>query len=138
MRLRPKVKKLPPDSCSRQCTLATYCHRLVQREPSRHFRGGRARGLPPTRFYSYGDKAYDSSALRETATAKGVKTCIPGRTNRTTAVPFSAKLYRRRHRVENFFQKLKRYRRVATRYDKLGETFLGFVCLAILLTLRLT
>ena len=85
-----------------------------------------------------GDKAYDSSALRETATAKGVKTCIPGRNNRTTAVPFSAKLYRRRHRVENFFQKIKRYRRVATRYDKLGETFLGFVCLAILLTLRLT
>ena len=75
---------------------------------------------------------------RQTAAAKGVKTCIPGRTNRTTAVPFSAKLYRRRHRVENFIQKIKRYRRVATRYDKLGETFLGFVCLAILLTLRLT
>ncbi len=85
-----------------------------------------------------GDKAYDSSTLRQTATANGVKTCIPGRTNRTTAVPFSAKLYRRRHRVENFFQKIKRYRRVATRYDKLGETFLGFVCLAVLLTLRLT
>ena len=56
---------------------------------------------------------------------------------RTEPRPFSAKLYRRRHRVENFFQKLKRYRRVSTRYDKLGETFLGFVCLAILLTLRL-
>jgi transposase len=85
-----------------------------------------------------GDKAYDSSALRQTATANGVKTCIPGRTNRTTTVPFSAKLYRRRHRIENFFQKIKRYRRVATRYDKLAETFLGFVCFAILLTLRLT
>ena len=69
---------------------------------------------------------------------KGVKTCIPARSNRTTAVPFSAKLYRRRHRVENFFQNIKRYRRVATRYDKLAETFLGFVCLAIPLTLRLT
>jgi transposase len=85
-----------------------------------------------------GDKAYDSSTLRKTAAAKGVKTCIPARSNRTTAVPFSAKLYRRRHRVENFFQNIKRYRRVATRYDKLAETFLGFVCLAILLTLRLT
>ena len=69
-----------------------------------------------------GDKAYDSSTLRQTAGAKGVKTCIPGRANRTTAVPFSAKLYRRRHRVENFFQRIKRYRRVATRYDKLAET----------------
>src|SRR5258707_6776675 len=81
-----------------------------------------------------GDKAYDSSTLRHTAFAKGVKTCIPGRTNRTTAVPFSAKLYRRRHPVENFFLRIKRYRRVATRYDKLAETFLGFVCLAIALT----
>jgi transposase len=53
-------------------------------------------------------------------------------------VPFSAPVYRRRHRVENFFQRIKRYRRVATRYDKLAETFLGFVCLAILFTLRLT
>ena len=53
-------------------------------------------------------------------------------------MPFSARLYRRRHRVENFFERIKRYRRVATRYDKLAETFLGFVCLAILFTLRLT
>ena len=85
-----------------------------------------------------GDKAYDSSTLRQTTGAKGVKTCIPARINRTTAVPFSATVYRRRHRVENFFERIKRYRRVATRYDKLAETFLGFVCLAILLTLRLT
>ena len=85
-----------------------------------------------------GGKAYDSSTLRQTAATRGVKTCIPGRTNRTTTVPFSASLYRRRHRVENFFQRIKRYRRVATRFDKLAETFLGFVCLAILLTLRLT
>jgi len=49
-----------------------------------------------------GDKGYDSHTLRQTVTAKGVKTCIPARTNRTTAVAFSAKLYRRRHRVENF------------------------------------
>jgi transposase len=83
-----------------------------------------------------GDKAYDSSTLRQTAATTGIKTCIPARTNRTTTVPFSATLYRRRHRVENFFERIKRYRRVATRYDKLAETFLGFVCLAILFTLR--
>jgi transposase len=85
-----------------------------------------------------GDKAYDSSTLRQTAATKGIKTCIPARTNRTTTVPFSATVYRRRHRVENFFERIKRYRRVATRYDKLAETFFGFVCLAILFTLRLT
>jgi len=85
-----------------------------------------------------GDKAYDSSALRQAAGAKGIKTCIPARSNRTTTPPFSPTAYRRRHRIENFFQRIKRYRRVAaTRYDKLAETFLGFVCLAILFTLRL-
>ena len=84
-----------------------------------------------------GDKAYDSSTLRQAAGAKGIKTCIPARSNRTTTVPFSRTAYRRRHRIENFFERIKRYRRVATRYDKLAETFLGFVCLAILFTLRL-
>ena len=84
------------------------------------------------------DKAYDSSTLRHAAGAKGVKTCIPARSNRTTTVPFSPTAYRRRHRIENFFERIKRYRRVATRYDKLAETFLGFICLAILFTLRLT
>src|SRR5262245_33081005 len=54
-----------------------------------------------------GDKAYDSSSLRQTAATKGIKTCIPARSNRTTTVPFSATLYRRRHRVENFFERIK-------------------------------
>ena len=83
------------------------------------------------------DKAYDSSTLRHAARAKGIKTCVPARSNRTTTPPFSRTAYRRRHRIENFFERIKRYRRVATRYDKLAETFLGFVCLAILFTLRL-
>ena len=63
-----------------------------------------------------GDKAYDSSTLSRTAATKGINTCIPARSNRTTTVPFSASLYRRRHRIENFFERIKRYRRVATRY----------------------
>ena len=84
-----------------------------------------------------GDKAYDSATLRQTAATKGINTCIPARSNRTSTVPFSAVLYGRRQRVENFFQRIKRYRRGAARYDKLAETFLGFVCLAILFTLRL-
>jgi transposase len=84
-----------------------------------------------------GDKAYDSSTLRQTAATKGIKTCIPARSNRSTTVPFAPRSYRRRQRVENVFEKIKRYRRVVTRYDKLAETFLGFVCLAILFSLRL-
>ena len=83
-----------------------------------------------------GEKAYDSSTLRQRGATKGTNTCISGRRNRTMTAPSSATVYRRR--AENFFQTIKRHRRVATRYDKLAETFLGFVCLGILLTLRLT
>ena len=72
------------------------------------------------------DKAYDSSTLRETSATKGINTCIPGRSSRTTTVPISARLYRHRHQVEDFFERIKRYRRVATRYDKAGRDFPRF------------
>jgi transposase len=49
---------------------------------------------------------------------------------RLHAQRFSKAAYRQRHLVENFFENLKRFRRIATRYDKLEETFFGFVCLA--------
>ena len=123
--------------CQRALASSRRC--LVRWEPSRHL--SLAEELTECLVEGstlIGDKAYDSSTLRQTAATKGIKTCIPARTNRTTTVPFSATVYRRRHRVENFFERIKRYRRVATRYDKLAETFLGFVCLAILFTLRLT
>ena len=127
------------DSCPGQRALASSRHCLVRWEPSRHLSlAEELRECLPEGSTLIGDKAYDSSTLRQTAATKGIKTCIPARTNRTTTVPFSATVYRRRHRVENFFERIKRYRRVATRYDKLAETFLGFVCLAILFTLRLT
>ena len=80
------------------------------------------------------DKAYDSDALRQSISNSGSRCCIPSRSNRRSPKPYSKTIYRRRHRIENFFQKLKRFRRVATRYDKLAETFLGFVSLAIIIT----
>jgi transposase len=61
--------------------------------------------LPPGSIV-IADKAYDSCPFREAAATNGIKTSIPGRSNRTTGVPFSAKLYRHRHRIENFFQRL--------------------------------
>jgi transposase len=76
------------------------------------------------------DKAYDSNDLRAFVKEMGGTTCIPSRSNRLEPIAHSTKTYRKRHRVENFFQTIKRYRRVATRYDKLAETYFGFVCLA--------
>ncbi len=78
------------------------------------------------------DKAYDSNAFRALLAEMGSRTCIPPRATRIAAIGYSKETYKKRHRVENFFQKIKRYRRVATRYDKLAETYFGFVLLAIL------
>lgn len=78
------------------------------------------------------DKAYDSDSFRAALFENGSRTCIPPRSNRLNPSHHSPHIYKKRHRVENFFQRIKRYRRVATRYDKLAETYFGFVCLAAL------
>lgn len=78
------------------------------------------------------DKAYDSDPLRTWLAGRATKSCIPPRSNRISAVPFSKVTYRRRHLVENFFEKIKTFRRVATRYDKLAETYFGWVLLAVI------
>ena len=76
------------------------------------------------------DKGYDSDAFRQWLTARGIKPCIPPRSNRKTPARFSKVSYRKRHLIENFFERIKNFRRVATRYDKLAQTFFGFACLA--------
>jgi transposase len=81
-----------------------------------------------------GDKGYDSDPLREWLSAQGIDSCIPPRSNRVNPAQYSKAIYKKRHLVENFFERLKRFRRVATRYDKLSETFFGFVCLAAAIT----
>lgn len=78
------------------------------------------------------DKGYDSDPLRNWLKGRGVTTCIPPRSNRIHPVSFSRVSYRKRHLVENFFEKIKTFRRVATRYDKLAETFFGWVLLAVI------
>lgn len=75
------------------------------------------------------DKGFDADSLRARIRRAGGTTCIPRRQNCGTR-PFCRRLYRRRHRVENFFCRIKRHRRIATRYDKLAATFLAFVLFA--------
>lgn len=80
-----------------------------------------------------GDKGYDSGPFREAMAAEGVNTTIPSRSNRRRPAPFHRAHYRLRHRVENFFQRIKRWRAIATRYDKLDLNFLASVQLAAIL-----
>ena len=77
-----------------------------------------------------GDKGYDCDGFRLWLMERGIKPCIPPRSNRKHPSAYSKHSYRKRHVVENFFERIKNFRRVATRYDKLAATYLGFVCLA--------
>jgi transposase len=77
-----------------------------------------------------GDKAYDSKELRDELDQRGTKPVIPSRTNRNCPFPFSKRLYKLRWRIESAFNRLKDFRRIATRYDKLARNYLASVCLA--------
>jgi transposase len=83
--------------------------------------------------YVIGDKAYDSDAFRDEIVSAGGVAVIPPRESRTDPRPYDEELYKRRNIIERFFHRLKQYRRVATRYDKLGPRYLGFVYFAAIL-----
>ena len=76
------------------------------------------------------DRAYDSNALRETMTAQGVWANIRPMDHRLNPPVFSPFLYRYRNLVERFFNKLKHYRAIATRYEKRATNYLALVKLA--------
>jgi transposase len=76
------------------------------------------------------DKAYDADRIRELIEGQGATPNIPAKSNRKWKPCFSKRLYRERNLIERFFSKLKHFRRVATRYDKLAENFLAMVQLA--------
>ena len=80
-----------------------------------------------------GDKAYDSDAFREAIVSGGGVAVIPPRESHRDPRPYDEELYKRRNIIERFFHRLKQYRRVATRYDKLGIRYLGFVYFAAIL-----
>lgn len=83
-----------------------------------------------------GDRAYDSDAIRAMIAAAGKEAVIPPRSNRVDPPDYDQEKYKGRNKVERLFCKLKGYRAVATRYDKLAAMFLGGV-LATLLAISL-
>ena len=88
--------------------------------------------------YLLADKGYDSDALRAVLKAKGIKSVIPGRKNRNIRVEYDRHIYRERNQVERFFNRLKQFRRIATRYEKLAQMFMGAITLvSILIWLKL-
>jgi transposase len=86
-------------------------------------------GLQP-RTMLLADRGYDADWIRALAREQGAWANIPPKRNRKDPICFSPYLYRDRNLVERFFNKIKQYRRIATRYDKLAANYLAFVKLA--------
>ena len=79
------------------------------------------------------DKGYDSDALVATLQERGITPVIPSKANRREPRKTDFALYRERNLVERFFCKIKQYRAISTRYDKLANTFLAAVALVCVL-----
>ena len=75
------------------------------------------------------DKGYDSNAFVQTITATGAEAVIPPRSNRKELRGYDKELYKERNLVERLFQKLKHYRRVATRYERLAKNYSSLLAL---------
>ncbi len=76
------------------------------------------------------DRAYDSNKFREFLSERGTEAVIPSKINRLIPIPHDKHIYKERNFVERFFSRIKQFRRVATRYDKLAVTFMGTVIMA--------
>ncbi len=76
------------------------------------------------------DKAFDSDAIRADLDERGAVAVILPKANRVTSIPCDFEMYKWRHLVENFFCKIKEFRRIATRYEKTARSFMGVLCLA--------
>jgi transposase len=76
------------------------------------------------------DRAYDSDALRDTLAERGAKVNIKPMPNRVNIPKFNKRLYRKRNLIERFFNKLKHFRAIATRYEKHDANYMALVKLA--------
>lgn len=76
------------------------------------------------------DKGYDANYVVEQAKEMGAVAVIPPKKHRRNPREYDAILYKERNQVERLFNKLKHWRRVATRYDKTANAFMGFILVA--------
>lgn len=76
------------------------------------------------------DKAYDADDVVEAIQEGGAKVVIPLKSNRKQQREFDAEHYKNRNLVERFFCRIKQFRRIATRYEKLASRYSAFIALA--------
>lgn len=80
------------------------------------------------------DKAYDADRLRNWLKKRRIEAVIPGRASRDVVYPLNRAAYRRRNIIERMFGKLKNWKRIATRYDRLAVNYLATIALVALAT----
>ena len=76
-----------------------------------------------------GDKGYDADWFRRALADKGIAACIPSKSNRKHSSQHDRILYRKRHKIQIMFGRLKDWRRIHTRYDSCPHTFFSAICL---------
>ena len=79
-----------------------------------------------------GDKGYSFPVYRRFLRRKGIRVTIPRKKNQPRTGPFDKEIYRQRNRVERLINRLKQFRRVATRYDKRGSSYAAMLTLAMI------
>jgi transposase len=87
---------------------------------------------PPKRLLA--DKAYDADSLRSWLKARQIKAVIPSSKARTVPYAYNRRAYQRRNIIERLFCRLKNWRRIATRYDRLAANYLAGVALVAAVT----
>lgn len=85
--------------------------------------------LPPAKSL-LADKGYDADLFRDALADRGINVCIPSKSNRKIHIPHDRATYRKRHKIENMFGKLKDWRRIHTRYDRYAHTFMSAIAIA--------
>lgn len=82
-------------------------------------------GLPADQVIA--DKGYDTNDFRSTLEGKGIEAVIPSKSNRKEPIPYDKDVYKERNLVERFFNQIKHFRRIATRYEKTSRNFLAML-----------
>ncbi len=82
------------------------------------------------------DRGYDADRIRERLSYDGIEPVIPPINTRSKKLSYNKERYRHRNLIERFFNKLKHFRRIATRYDKLAKTFAALHLVAALIIIK--
>lgn len=86
----------------------------------------------PEQVYLLMDRAYEGDKMRAKAAEKGFTPIVPPKKNRKEPWDYDKERYKQRNEIERYFLRLKRFRKIFTRYDKLDIMFSGFICFAMI------